>query len=120
MRPTTSEHLDTPLAGRRALVTGGARGIGFHCATALVGAGAGLPRLASGQAKLAFSITEPDAGTNTHNLSTQAVRDGDVYRLTGQKYYASAVDEADAVGASREVVGFGGSRRVHHVVGPSA
>lgn len=56
-----------------------------------------LPRLASGQVRMAFSITEPDAGTNTHKLSTQAHRDGDVYRLTGQKYYASAVDEADAV-----------------------
>lgn len=56
-----------------------------------------LPGLASGQSKMAFSITEPDAGTNTHNLSTQATRDGDVYLLSGQKYYASAVDEVDAV-----------------------
>jgi alkylation response protein AidB-like acyl-CoA dehydrogenase len=56
-----------------------------------------LPRLAAGEAKMAFSITEPDAGLNTHNLSTTAVRDGDSYRLSGTKYYASGVDDAEAV-----------------------
>jgi alkylation response protein AidB-like acyl-CoA dehydrogenase len=56
-----------------------------------------LPRMATGEAKMAFAVTEPDAGTNTHRISTTAVRDGDVYRLRGQKYYASAVDEADRV-----------------------
>ncbi len=56
-----------------------------------------LPAMAAGEAKLAFSITEPDAGTNTHQLATTATRDGDVYRLRGQKVYASAVDEADRV-----------------------
>src|SRR4051794_1194864 len=56
-----------------------------------------LHRMAVGEAKMAFSITEPDAGTNTHRISTTATRDGDVYRLNGAKYYASAVDEADAV-----------------------
>jgi alkylation response protein AidB-like acyl-CoA dehydrogenase len=56
-----------------------------------------LPAMASGEAKMAFSITEPDAGTNTHQLATTATRDGDVYRLRGQKVYASAVDEADRV-----------------------
>ena len=56
-----------------------------------------LPPMALGEATMAFSITEPDAGTNTHQLSTTATRDGDVYRLRGQKVYASAVDEADRV-----------------------
>lgn len=56
-----------------------------------------LPRIASGRTHLAFSITEPDAGLNTHNLATTATRDGDVYRIKGQKYYASAIDEAEAV-----------------------
>jgi alkylation response protein AidB-like acyl-CoA dehydrogenase len=55
-----------------------------------------LPRLADGTAKLCFSITEPDAGSNTHNLSTTAVRDGDVYRINGTKYYASGFDQAEA------------------------
>ncbi len=56
-----------------------------------------LPGIAAGERNLAFSITEPDAGTNTHKLSTSAVHDGDVYRLNGQKCYASAVDDAEAV-----------------------
>lgn len=56
-----------------------------------------LPALASGQKKMVFAITEPDAGSNSHNLSTTATRDGDVYRLNGQKYYISGVDEADAI-----------------------
>ena len=56
-----------------------------------------LPGLCDGTVKMAFAITEPDAGTNTHRLSTTATRDGDVYRLNGQKYYISGVDEADAI-----------------------
>lgn len=56
-----------------------------------------LPRMASGEAKLAFSITEPDAGLNTHRLKTTATRIGDTYRLRGSKYYASGVDEAEAI-----------------------
>jgi alkylation response protein AidB-like acyl-CoA dehydrogenase len=46
---------------------------------------------------MVFAITEPDAGSNSHNLSTTATRDGDVYRLRGTKTYISGVDEADAV-----------------------
>src|SRR3984957_10008090 len=56
-----------------------------------------LPRLASGEGKIVFAITEPDAGSNTHRLATTAVRDGDHYVLRGQKYYISGVDEADAI-----------------------
>jgi alkylation response protein AidB-like acyl-CoA dehydrogenase len=56
-----------------------------------------LPRLASGEGKVVFAITEPDAGSNSHNLSTTARRDGDDYLLNGTKYYISGVDEADAV-----------------------
>ena len=56
-----------------------------------------LPGLASGERRIAFAITEPDAGSNSHRIATTATRDGDVYRLNGQKYYISAVDEADDV-----------------------
>jgi alkylation response protein AidB-like acyl-CoA dehydrogenase len=45
--------------------------------------------------KMAFAITEPDAGSNSHKLSTTAARDGDVYRLNGTKTYISGVDECD-------------------------
>jgi alkylation response protein AidB-like acyl-CoA dehydrogenase len=56
-----------------------------------------LPGLASGELKMVFAITEPDAGSNTHKLDTTAVRDGDGWRIRGRKYYISGVDEADAI-----------------------
>ncbi len=56
-----------------------------------------LPGLAAGQRKMSFAITEPDAGSNTHKVSTQVRRDGDGWILSGAKYWTSAIDEADAV-----------------------
>jgi alkylation response protein AidB-like acyl-CoA dehydrogenase len=53
--------------------------------------------MATGESKMAFAITEPDAGSNSHRISTTAQRDGDEWRLNGTKYYISGVDEADAV-----------------------
>jgi len=56
-----------------------------------------LPGLADGTKKIVFALTEPDAGSNTHRLATTAAREGNHYRLNGQKYYISGVDEADAI-----------------------
>ena len=56
-----------------------------------------LPRLASGEGKVVFAITEPGAGSNTQKMTTTATRDGDDWVLRGEKYYISGVDEADAV-----------------------
>jgi alkylation response protein AidB-like acyl-CoA dehydrogenase len=56
-----------------------------------------LPPMASGDSKVVFAITEPDAGSNTHRLATTATRDGDDWLLNGTKYYSSGVDEAAAV-----------------------
>ncbi|CAA9273686.1 MAG: Acyl-CoA dehydrogenase, Mycobacterial subgroup FadE12 in terpen utilization operon [uncultured Corynebacteriales bacterium] len=56
-----------------------------------------LPGLAAGSIRMAFAITEPDAGSNSHKLSTVATRDGDDWLLTGRKTYISGVDEAHAV-----------------------
>ncbi|HWE55310.1 MAG TPA: acyl-CoA dehydrogenase family protein [Acidimicrobiales bacterium] len=53
-----------------------------------------LPAMASGEDKMVFAITEPDAGSNSHNISTTARRDGDEWLLSGTKYYISGVDEA--------------------------
>ncbi len=55
-----------------------------------------LPGLCTGE-KMVFAITEPDAGSNSHQLATTATRDGDVYRLRGTKTYISGVDEAPRV-----------------------
>ncbi|MGC4110012.1 MAG: acyl-CoA dehydrogenase [Nocardioides sp.] len=56
-----------------------------------------LPGIADGTGTMAFAITEPDAGTNSHDISTTARRDGDGWVLNGRKIYISAVDESDHV-----------------------
>jgi alkylation response protein AidB-like acyl-CoA dehydrogenase len=56
-----------------------------------------LRGIAAGTTRLAFAITEPDAGTNSHNLSTSLERVGDKFVLRGQKTYISGVEHADAV-----------------------
>jgi len=53
-----------------------------------------LPAMAEGSDKMVFAITEPNAGSNSHEISTKAVRDGDDWVLSGTKYYISGVDEA--------------------------
>jgi alkylation response protein AidB-like acyl-CoA dehydrogenase len=56
-----------------------------------------LPGFADGSLKMAFAITEPDAGSNSHNIAVSAARDGDLYRLNGTKYYISGCDESQSV-----------------------
>jgi alkylation response protein AidB-like acyl-CoA dehydrogenase len=56
-----------------------------------------LPRLASGESKMAFAITEPNAGSNTHRLETSATPEGEDWLLNGTKYYISGADDADAI-----------------------
>ncbi|WP_227997386.1 acyl-CoA dehydrogenase family protein [Nocardia australiensis] len=56
-----------------------------------------LPKLADGSSKMVFGITEPDAGSNSHQISTTARRDGDDWILNGRKIFISGVDQAEAV-----------------------
>jgi alkylation response protein AidB-like acyl-CoA dehydrogenase len=57
-----------------------------------------LRGIGAGTTKIAFAVTEPDAGTNTHNISTRAVADGSGgYRIRGQKVYISGVEDAEAL-----------------------
>lgn len=56
-----------------------------------------LPGLADGSITMAFGITEPDAGSNSHQIATTAARDGSDWVLNGRKVYISGVDQADAV-----------------------
>jgi alkylation response protein AidB-like acyl-CoA dehydrogenase len=56
-----------------------------------------LRGIAAGTTKVAFAITEPDAGTNSHNLATSLDRRGGGFVLNGQKTYISGVEHADAV-----------------------
>ena len=48
-----------------------------------------LPRLASGEIRAAFSMTEPHAGSDVQSIRTTAVRDGDEYVISGQKMWVT-------------------------------
>ncbi|NYD90429.1 acyl-CoA dehydrogenase family protein [Sphingomonas melonis] len=53
-----------------------------------------LPKIASGAIVTSFALTEPDVGSDSGAVKTRAVRDGDVYRLTGTKRYITNADRA--------------------------
>lgn len=53
-----------------------------------------LPPLIAGDDKACFAVTEPDAGLDTLNLKTKAVRNGDHYMLSGQKIWISTAQVA--------------------------
>ncbi len=56
-----------------------------------------LPGLADGTKTMAFAITEPDAGSNSHEISVTARRDGADYLVNGTKYWTSGADQTDAI-----------------------
>lgn len=53
-----------------------------------------LPRIARGDIITSFALTEPDVGSDSGSVKTRAVRDGDVYRLSGTKRYITNADKA--------------------------
>ena len=68
-----------------------------------------LPGIADGSTKFCFALTEPDSGSNAMNMKTKIRRDGDDWRLTGQKTYISGVDTAQSmlvVAREQETGGF--------------
>ena len=56
-----------------------------------------IPGIADGSITMAFAITEPDAGSNSHRITTTARRDGADWILKGQKVFISGIDQAQAV-----------------------
>jgi len=55
-----------------------------------------LPKIAAGELRLqSFGVTEPTTGTDTTKLRTSARRDGDVYKVSGQKVWISRVEHSD-------------------------
>ena len=53
-----------------------------------------LPKIASGEIVTSFALTEPDVGSDSGSVKTKAMKDGDVYRLTGTKRYITNADKA--------------------------
>ena len=64
-----------------------------------------LPPIAAGELKMGFAITEPDAGSNSHNLSTTAARDGECWRscFRCRRWFGEAAEDS----AGREMGGLG-------------
>ena len=56
-----------------------------------------LPGLAGGSLLAAFALTEPGAGSDIGSMTTAARRDGDGWRLSGEKTYISNAAEADVL-----------------------
>jgi acyl-CoA dehydrogenase len=56
-----------------------------------------LPKIASGEMKMAFSVTEPNAGTDTPHIETTAVRYGDEWVINGRKVWSSNAQNATRV-----------------------
>jgi alkylation response protein AidB-like acyl-CoA dehydrogenase len=54
-----------------------------------------LPRIARGELTMAFSLTEPDAGSDAAAIITRAETDGDDFLITGQKWFTSGFTVAD-------------------------
>ena len=53
-----------------------------------------LPGIASGDIITSFALTEPEAGSDSANVQTRAVRDGDHYVLNGSKRYITNANKA--------------------------
>ncbi|MDB5449426.1 MAG: acyl-CoA dehydrogenase, partial [Phenylobacterium sp.] len=54
-----------------------------------------LPGMASGEIITSFALTEPEAGSDSANVQTRAIRDGDHYVLNGSKRFITNANKAD-------------------------
>jgi acyl-CoA dehydrogenase len=53
-----------------------------------------LPGIAAGEVITSFALTEPDIGSDSANVKTRAVRDGNQWKLSGTKRYITNADKA--------------------------
>jgi len=56
-----------------------------------------LPKMAAGETVGALAMSEPSAGSDVQRLKTRAIRDGNVYRVTGQKIFITNGQHADLI-----------------------
>lgn len=71
-----------------------------------------LPRIASGEIITSFALTEPDVGSDSGAVKARAVRDGDVYRLSGTKRFITNADKAQLFTVMARTGGEPGARGV--------
>ena len=75
-----------------------------------------LPKLIEGKLKMAIAYSEPESGSDAAGIRTRAVRDGDGYRITGQKIYITNAHVADYIIVSVKTAPDAGRRAplAHH------
>jgi len=56
-----------------------------------------LPKCASGEYLAAAALSEPDTGSDLASISCRAVREGDEWVITGNKYWCTFADGADYI-----------------------
>lgn len=56
-----------------------------------------LPKMISGELVGALAMTEPSAGSDVQSIKTKAVRDGNAYRLSGQKTFITNGQHANLI-----------------------
>jgi alkylation response protein AidB-like acyl-CoA dehydrogenase len=56
-----------------------------------------MPKVARGELLGAFAMSEPNAGSDVANIETRAVRNGDDFIITGNKYWCTFADGADFI-----------------------
>jgi alkylation response protein AidB-like acyl-CoA dehydrogenase len=78
-----------------------------------------LPLAARGEAKGAYCLTEPNAGSDASAIQSRAVRDGDDYLLTGEKVFISGGTVADFVVAFAKTDGLDGARAISGFIVPA-
>jgi alkylation response protein AidB-like acyl-CoA dehydrogenase len=77
-----------------------------------------VPRIAAGTAVAGFALTEPGAGSDAGSISLAAERDGDSYRLSGEKAYISNAPDADVYTVFARTTPGAGARGVTAFVVP--
>jgi alkylation response protein AidB-like acyl-CoA dehydrogenase len=83
---TATQYLDQPLGGLPILLAGTEAQKRKY-----------LPRLATGELRSAYSLSEPGAGSDAAGLRTTALRKGDHYVLNGSKQWCTNGDHADVI-----------------------
>jgi alkylation response protein AidB-like acyl-CoA dehydrogenase len=83
---TATQYIDQPLGGLPILMFGSDEHRKRY-----------LPRLATGELLAAYSLSEPEAGSDAAGLRTTAVRRGDHYVLNGAKQWCTNGDHAGVI-----------------------
>ncbi|MDR3271093.1 MAG: acyl-CoA dehydrogenase family protein [Peptococcaceae bacterium] len=71
-----------------------------------------LPELASGEAQIAFGLTEPNAGSDIGGITTTAVKKGDKYVINGNKVFITSGSVSKYFSIFAKVIGEDGSRKL--------